>query len=185
MKNNKLPIALLFALVLLLVPSLAACGYDSVSADGVKHIPHDVDLKFENCFVCHTGGLVPAGGEALGEVHKSYPLALCSSPACHPSEPVAPKPTTQPTTEPTTKPTSGPTTDPTTGPTTEPTTKPSGEPTAENAPDISHHPSGTGYDGLCWVCHMIGGTDPMPDDGYHEDYEMDTCYDCHVVAFEG
>ena len=93
------------------------------------------------------------------------------------SEPTTTQPTTtQPTT---TQPT---TTEPTTTEPkpTEPTTaKPSGEPTAENAPDIVSHTVGTGYNGLCWVCHMIGGTDPMPDDGYHEDYDMDTCLDCH------
>jgi hypothetical protein len=73
--------------------------YESSSEDGVRHIPHDVDIKFENCFVCHTDGNIPAGGETYGEAHKSYPLSMCTSPACHPSEPVQLKPTTKPTTD--------------------------------------------------------------------------------------
>jgi len=61
------------------------------------------------------------------------------------------------------------------------TTMPSREPKPENAPAITNHPVGPGYDGLCPICHMIGGTDPMPDDSYHEDFDAssDECYDCH------
>jgi outer membrane biosynthesis protein TonB len=173
--NKKVSLGLLFALVLLLVPALSACGYESATGDGVKHISHDIDMRFENCFVCHTGGNVPAGGEALGEVHKTYPMALCTSPACHPSEEVPVKPTTTKPTEPTEP------EEPTTTEPTEPTkpSEPAGEPTAENAPAITNHPVGPGYDGLCPICHMLGGTDPIPDDGYHEDFDVDECYDCH------
>ncbi|MDD4635278.1 MAG: hypothetical protein PHS35_01510 [Dehalococcoidales bacterium] len=88
--------------------------------------------------------------------------------------------TTQPTTtEPTT--TEPTTTEPTT---TEPTTTEpgGGEPTAENAPAITSHATGAGYDGLCGICHMIGGTDPMPDDGFHPDFDVAECYDCHKAG---
>ncbi|MDX9986550.1 MAG: hypothetical protein RBR99_03700, partial [Dehalococcoidales bacterium] len=86
--------------------------------------------------------------------------------------------TPDPTTDPTTEPTTAPTTDPTT----EPTPEPAGEPTPENAPAISSHATGTGYDGLCGICHMLGGTDPMPDDGYHENFDVADCYDCHKAG---
>ncbi|NLE90009.1 MAG: hypothetical protein GX602_03615 [Dehalococcoidales bacterium] len=51
-----------------------------------------------------------------------------------------------------------------------------------NAPVITSHPGGTGYDGLCGICHMLGGTDPMPDDGYHENFDVAECYDCHQTT---
>jgi ABC-type transport system substrate-binding protein len=97
--------------------------------------------------------------------------------------------TTQPTTtttQPTTTTTQPTTTEPTTTEptTTEPTTTEpgGGEPTAENAPAITSHATGTGYDGLCGICHMIGGTDPMPDDGFHPDFDVAECYDCHKAG---
>ena len=89
----------------------------------------------------------------------------------------APTTTAPTTTAPTT--TAPTTTEPTT---TEPTTsEPGGEPTAEDAPAITNHAVGPGYDGLCMICHALGGTDPIPDDGYHETYDASTdeCYDCH------
>jgi hypothetical protein len=29
---------------------------------------------------------------------------------------------------------------------------------------------------------MIGGTDPMPDDGFHPDFDVAECYDCHKAG---
>ncbi|MBN1369109.1 MAG: hypothetical protein JW954_02585 [Dehalococcoidaceae bacterium] len=178
MKNKRLSLVLFFALVLLLIPVLAACGYEAESGDGAKHIPHDVDMKFENCWVCHTGGNFPAGAEYPYRTdHAAYPLIMCSSPACHSTTPTEPTQPTQPTepTEPT-EPTQP----------TEPTepTEPTGPPTADNAPAITNHPIGPGYDGLCMICHMLGGTDPIPDDGYHPTYDASAnqCYDCHKAG---
>jgi len=87
----------------------------------------------------------------------------------------APTTTVPTTTAPTT--TAPTTTEPTT---TEPTTtEPGGEPTAENATVITNHEVGPGYDGLCLICHMLGGTDPIPDDGYHPGFGVEKCLECH------
>jgi ABC-type transport system substrate-binding protein len=112
-------------------------------------------------------------------------LAACSNdngektttPTTTTQQTTTPAPTTEPEGPTTTEP-EQPTTEPEEPTTTEPS-GPAGEPTAENAPAIVNHPVGPGYDGLCGICHMIGGTDPMPDDGYHEDFDVDECYDCH------
>ncbi len=113
------------------------------------------------------------------------------------TEPTAPPATTEPTTTPptTTEPTTTPptTTEPTTTPptTTEPTTSTpptTTEPTTEppdaggDPPVITAHAVGAGYDGLCLICHMIGGTDPVPDD--HADRTPDMCLQegCHTAA---
>jgi hypothetical protein len=182
-KNNKLSLGILFALVLVLSLAISACGYESSRSDQVVHIPHASDIRFENCLVCHTGGNVPAGGPILGVLHENYALESCTMPACHPSEPVAPKPTTTPpvttdptTTPPTSDPTTGPTTDPTTEPTTEPTTPPSGD-----APQLSaDNHVGQTNDALCSLCHPAPY--PNPDDANHQGVTSGCLADgCHTL----
>jgi len=170
--------------------ALSACGHEAEVGDGEYHISHDLDMKFDNCFVCHTGGPFPAGGESPYRAdHDAYPIEMCSSPACHPGEPRTPDPdpdpdpTPDPDPDPTPDPDPDPTPDPDPDPTPDPDPDPPGEPTAEDAMPITSHPDGPGYDNLCMICHMLGGTDPVPDDGYHVDYDDAECYDCHEVDY--
>jgi hypothetical protein len=126
-------------------------------------------------------------------------MELCVMEACHPANPVPPTTTTTPTpttttttTTTTTPPTTGTTTTPpttgttttppTTGTTTTPptTTTTSEPPTTAEPPKIVSHATGPGYDGLCLICHMMGGTDPVPDD--HEGRTVEECYDCHEAG---
>lgn len=59
--------------------------------------------------------------------------------------------------------------------------------TTSNPPIITSHGIGPGYDGLCMICHMLGGTDPIPDDGYHPTYDASAnqCYNCHLDGSSG
>ncbi len=87
--NNKrqLFLALCACFVLPFAMALSACGHEAEVGDGEYHISHDLDMKFDNCFVCHTGGPFPAGGESpYREDHDAYELEMCSTPECHPSE---------------------------------------------------------------------------------------------------
>lgn len=203
MNSKRLSMLMVLMLVLLVVPIVTACGYTTDQGDYdpdaplPQQIPHELDMKFDNCFVCHIGGQVPAGAEyPFREDHGIYPVILCSgNPACHPG-PDAPTPTIPPTTTTTTTTTTTPpttgttttppttgttTTPPTTGTTTTPpTTTTSEPPTTAEPPKITAHATGPGYDGLCLICHMLGGTDPVPDD--HEGRTVDECYDCHEAG---
>lgn len=118
-----------------------------------------------------------------------FGLSACSSdpapdpdptPTTTPSPDPDPTPTTTPDPDPAPDPTTTPAPDPTPDPDPDPTPS---EPSAENAMPITSHPGGPGYDNLCMICHMLGGTDPVPDDGFHSDFPQDECYDCHKLEY--
>lgn len=78
--KNKFVFWLLPVGLLSVVLMLAACGQTTEPNDGIKIIPHDLELGSANCIVCHTGGLraVPADHTA-----DEYPSETCTLPACH------------------------------------------------------------------------------------------------------
>ncbi|MCK5577769.1 MAG: hypothetical protein KAI14_05570, partial [Dehalococcoidales bacterium] len=97
--KNKLMLLLVLGL---LVSVLAACGGATVLGDGEYPTPHALTLGFENCLLCHTGGLYAMPDDAIHMVGNE----LCALPGCHPQADgiiTTTTPTTTPTTtEPTT-----------------------------------------------------------------------------------
>lgn len=76
--KNKSVLWLLLVGLLIIMPVLAACGQTTKLNDDESTIPHDLELGFENCLVCHTGGL-----QAVPANHNIYPLETCTVPGCH------------------------------------------------------------------------------------------------------
>lgn len=172
--KNKSVIWVLIAGLLIMVSILIACTADITLEiiDGKPVMKHELDMGYENCFSCHTGGLyqVPAA-------YADMPIELCASPACH-----ILLSTTTPTTTPTTIPTTTPTSTPPT------TTREPGEPPPLTAPGHDLY-AATG--GLCLTCHGEQGAeeDRFPTEGPYDhtgrtDEECLTTEGCHVLAME-
>jgi len=160
-----------------MVPILIACTADTTIEliDGKPVMKHELDMGFENCFVCHAGGLYP-----VPAAYAEMPLELCSSPACHIllSTPTTPTTTTPTTTTPTT------TTPTTTTPTTTTTTTGPGEPPPLTS---AGHDLYAEMGGLCLTCHGPGmGEHEFPVEGPddHTGRTNEECLDCHEVAVE-
>ena len=166
--KNKSVFWLLIAGLLIMVPILIACtSYITLEMiDDKPVMKHELDMGFENCFSCHTGGLyqVPAA-------YAKMPLELCSSPACHIllSTPTPPTTTTPTTTPPT-------------------TTREPGEPPPLTSPGHDLY-AATG--GLCLTCHGEQGAekDRFPTEGPYDhtgrtNEECLTTEGCHVLAME-
>ncbi len=90
--KNKFVFYLLLVGLLSMGLMLAACGQTTELDDGESTIPHDLGVGFENCLVCHTGGLQTGELEGLPALHSEYPVRLCSSPSCHPQSGVVEPP---------------------------------------------------------------------------------------------
>jgi len=158
--QNKSVFWLLIAGLLIIVTILAACVAEPEVEliDGKPVMKHDLGIGFENCFVCHAGGLYPVPKE-----YAEMPLELCSSPACHILIGTTPTPPT--TTPPTTTP-------PTTGP-------------AEPPPLMSPgHDIYAARGGMCLICHSPGmGKQEFPIGGPndHTGRTNEECLTCHEV----
>ena len=151
-----------------LVVVLAACGRTTELGDGSYETPHDLNLGFENCLVCHIGGLYAMPDDPVHDV----PIELCATPACHPVAGTVPTTTTT-TTPPTT----------TTEPTDTSTTGPVVEPPIMTAAGHDAYAAA----GLCLICHGVGtGEDEFPIEGPddHTGRTEDICLDCHKLPEE-
>ena len=140
----------------MLVLALAACGRTTELGDGSYETPHDVNLGFENCLVCHTGGLYAMPDDAIHDV----PIGMCATPPCHPVAGTIPTTTTPTTTEPTT------------------TTGPAEPPLMTSAGHAEY-----GEMGICLICHGVGtGEDEFPTEGPddHTGRTEDMCLGCHL-----
>lgn len=161
-----------------MTPILIACTADTTIEiiDGKPVMKHEYDaIGFENCFVCHTGGLYP-----VPAVYAEMPLELCSSPACHIAMGTTPTPTPT-TTTPTPTTTTPTTTTPTTTPPT--TTGPAEPPPLTSVGHDLYAETG----GLCLTCHGPGmGEYEFPVEGPddHTGRTNEECLDCHEVAVE-
>ncbi len=163
MKNKS--IFWLLIAVLIMVPALAACGNNTELGDGIYVMPHGTGLGFDNCLVCHTGGLYAMPDDAIHNVG----IETCI--LCHP-ESTTTVTTTTPTPTTTTTPTI--TTPTITTPTTT-TTPPQGPISYESHylyTDVS----------LCNLCHT-GLAPILANPENHADYANDSCFDagCHEL----
>ena len=162
--NNRLVLRLLMLgglLSLVLVP--AACSSYVSPTVVMVPTPHDIDLGFSNCLVCHTGGQYPIPSDAI---HINVGVGMCTLSSCHPvagAVPIVTKTTTTP-------PPTGTTTAP------PPTTKATAATLSPDAHKMYKDAS------VCFACHT--GLAPVvanPPD--HEGYAPTSCLDagCHVL----
>ncbi|MBA7474878.1 hypothetical protein ES707_10240 [subsurface metagenome] len=174
--KNKSVFWVLIAGLLIMTPILIACTADTTIEiiDGKPVMKHEYDaIGFENCFVCHTGGLYP-----VPAVYAEMPLESCTLGGCHITMGSTPTPTT------TTPTTTTPTTTPPTTTTTPPTTTGPAEP-----PPLTSvgHDLYAEMGGLCLTCHGPGmGEHEFPVEGPddHTGRTNEECLDCHEVAVE-
>ncbi len=156
--KNKSMLTLLIAGLLILATVATACSNYMPPTDAPFLTPHNIDLGFSNCLVCHTGGEYPI------PVDIYHPSGItndtCISPICHPllATYTTPPPTGTTTTLP---PTGTTTTPPPTGTTTTP--PPTGTTTTGVPPvldltakqlEVAFHPEA--YLTLCLICHGEG-----------------------------
>lgn len=172
--KNKSVFWLLIAGLLIMVPILIACTADTTIEiiDGKPVMKHEYDaIGFENCFVCHAGGLYP-----VPTLYAEMPLESCTLGGCHIAMGTTPTPTPTPTT----------TTPTTTTPTTTTTTGPAEPPPLTSAGHDLYAEMG----GLCLTCHGPGmGEQEFPIEGPDDhtgrtNEECLTTEGCHVLAME-
>jgi hypothetical protein len=169
--NKKLLILLAFALVV--IPVASACGRTAptgITTLPAPKVPHVVDVRFENCNVCHVADQLKANVPlphatkqvVLGKtVSIYYPNKDCISAACHVLQAgvTTPPPTTTPTT--TTTGGTGTTTTGGTGTTTSATLKTLSE---IGVPNTTHNKAAlAAYKTIgCLFCHGPTGSNPQP-----------------------
>ncbi len=156
--NKKLLI--LIALVLVVLPVASACGRTTKLGDKkFLPMPHPLDVRFENCNVCHAADQVKL--TTLPFDHTLYTFQNCMQAGCHKYTP--PKTTTAPpltTTSPSTTP--GGTTGTGTAP--PPTTTAVALTLPEiGLPNTTHSKAVlASYKGLCMMCHGLGMSNAQP-----------------------
>jgi cytochrome c553 len=166
--NKKLLIMLAIALVV--VPVASSCGRTALKGQSkAQPIPHVIDVRFENCLVCHVADQI-AAKVPFDHVALQYTSKDCSSlPICHalPAGSITTPPTKTTTAPPSTTPSTSTTPGGTTGSTgtaLPPTTTAVAKTLPEvGLPNTTHSKAVlASYKGLCLMCHGQGMSNSQP-----------------------